>query len=421
MATIKPMVRKLLEQLLVEEIGTESEIREMLRNRVLSLPSDLVFGRGETRDQLAESDDPFERVGYRNPNIIPFMRSVYDNDPEKFRRAFGKSLALMNDKNFPGGNVLLTQETFSRICQSVQICKFNFFSLLALTQFEYLTGHPLAALRTGVNLLTLDPAHGQSRFLLAKATSELGWHMETVLLAKSNIMNLMVGYGERIWSVELVPQYIDGIAGWLQEHYQKGGKGLVGGWISENGEEMEMTPFEVMDFALISFRTSYKKLADSPEQLAQDEEKLQRMESMIKSMKAEAAESGRLDDPMPSGGAHWVPDPSKAVIPVVDDVAQGINILLAGDVNCEGSGDSYTITVRYQKAGRDWTMNGEIATINRNPTGWELVVMTAPYFWGDNWRNEPYMIDGDTFSEIAHFIVRTLAPRMHDGILSVPG
>ncbi|MGI6682905.1 MAG: hypothetical protein ACOX51_07175 [Myxococcota bacterium] len=24
-------------------------------------------------------------------------------------------------------------------------------------------------------------------------------------------------------------------------------------------------------------------------------------------------ESGRLDDPMPSGGAHWVPDPSKAV------------------------------------------------------------------------------------------------------------
>ncbi|MGI6682906.1 MAG: hypothetical protein ACOX51_07180 [Myxococcota bacterium] len=103
------------------------------------------------------------------------------------------------------------------------------------------------------------------------------------------------------------------------------------------------------------------------------------------------------------------------------DVAQGISILLAGDVNCEGSGDSYTITVRYQKAGRDWTMNGEIAIINRNPTGWELVVMTSPYFWGDDWRSKPYVLTADSFSEIAQFIVETFRPRMHDGILSVPG
>jgi hypothetical protein len=421
MAVIDPGIQQLLGQIFNEEIGSESKIREMMRGKILSLPDDLVHGRGKTREQLAESADPFEKIGYRNPNIIPFMRSLHDNDPAKLVRAFQKSLALVNENNFPGYDVLFEEETTGRVFQSVMICRFNFFSLLAMTQIMWMGGHVLASLRTGVDLLTVDPAHGQSRFILAKAASELGWHMETVLLADPNIMSLTVGYGEPIWSVELVPLYIDGLAGWLRDHYKKGGKGLVGGWISEGGDEMLLTPFERMESALVSFRSRYKRLADSPEQLAQDETNLKRMESMIESMKAEAAESGRLADPMPSGGAHWIPDPSKAVIPAVDDVARAISILLGGSVKCEGSGNRYSIVVNYRKGGREWDMNGEIAIVERNQTGWELMVMTAPYFWGEDWRDKPMTIKADNLSSVAQFIVNTLTPRMRNGTLSVPG
>ena len=421
MATIDPGIQQLLGQIFNEKIGSESQIRQMMRDRVLSLPDELVHGRGKTREELAESDDPFEKVGYRNPNIIPFMRSLHDSDPAKFVRAFNKSMTLVNENNFPGADILFEEETTGRVFQSVMICRFNFLSLLAMTQIMYMGGHVLAALRTGVDLLTVDPAHGQSRFILAKAAAELGWHMETFLLADPNIMSLSLGYGEKIWAVELVPAYIDGLAGWLREHYQKGGKGLVGGWISDNGNEMLLTPFDRMESALIVFRAKYKRLADSPEQLAQDEETLQRLESLVKDMKAEAAESGRLADPMPSGGAHWTPDPSKTVIPTVDDVARAISILQGGSVNCDGGGNRYSIVVNYRKYGRDWDMNGEIAIVERNSTGWELMVMTAPYFWGEDWRDKPMPIKGDNLSSIAQFIVNTLTPRMSNGTLSVPG
>jgi len=421
MATIDAGIQQLLGQIFNEEIGSESEIREMMRQRVLSLPDDLVYARGETRKQLQESDDPFEQIGFRNPGIIPYMRSLHDNDPAKFVRAYRKSLSLVNQENYPGPDILFERETTERVFQSVMTCRFNHYSLLAITQIMWLSGHVLASLRTGVDLMTVDPAHGQSRFLLAKATSELGWHMETVLLADPNIIHLATGYGEQVWTVELVPEYIDGMAGWLRDHYRKGGKGLVGGWISESGDEMLLTPFDRMESALVLFQSNYKRLAGSPAQLAQDAEKLKRLETMIQTMKAEAAADGRLADPMPSGGAHWVPDPATTIIPVIDDAARAIGILEGGDVKCEGEGNRFSIVVNYRKYGRDSDMTGEIAIIERNDDGWELMVMIAPYFWGEDWRDKPMKLTTDNFSSIAQFIVNTLTPRMRNGTLSVPG
>lgn len=421
MAVIDVGIQQLLGQIFNEKVGSESEIRNLMRSRILSLPDELVYGRGKTRKQLAESNDPFEKVGFRNPGIIPYMRSLFDNDPAKFVRAYQKSLSLVNEDNFPGPDILFDEETTGRVFQSVMICRFNHPSLLAMTQIMWMGGHVLASMRTGVDLMMVDPAHGQSRFMLAKAASELGWHMETVLLAEPDMVSLSTGYGEPVWSVELVPAYVEGMIGWLREHFEKGGKGLVGGWISEAGDSMLLTPFERMEMALALFEANYEMLAESPEQLSQDAEKLKYLREIVENMKAEAAESGRLDDPMPSGGAHWVPDPSKTVIPVVDDVARAISILQGGSVRCDGGGNRFSIVVHYQKQGRDWTIDGEIAIIERNTNGWELIVMTAPYFWGEDWRDKPMTIKADNLSSIAQFIVNTITPRMHNGTLSVPG
>ncbi len=173
--------------------------------------------------------------------------------------------------------------------------------------------------------------------------------------------------------------------------------------------------------ALVSFESHYKRLAESPEQLSQDAAKLAQMRTMVESLKTEAARTGRLDDPMPSGGAHWVPDASNTVIPVVDEASRAIAILEANNISCQGDGNRFSVVVHYQKQGRDWTMDGEIAAIERRDGRWELMVITAPYFWGDDWREKPLFLTADTLPEIARFLVNTLTPRMHGRTLSVPG
>ena len=104
----------------------------------------------------------------------------------------------------------------------------------------------------------------------------------------------------------------------------------------------------------------------------------------------------------------------------VNSIDAARELLSSCDIQLKGpsSGSEFRLVVEYLKPGRPHAYRGDIASVSRNPGGWELLITTPAYFYGDGYGD--YGITCQTYADWLDYIIMNLATHQRgDGVVLV--